>query len=48
VPFRTDEREGFDINDQWDWRLAEQIVGRGDWPLPRVVQTPFAGTQRDE
>ena len=48
VPFRTDEREGFDINDQWDWRLAEEMVGRGDWPLPPVTRMPFAGTDSDE
>jgi len=42
VPFRTDEREGFDINDQWDWRLAEEMVARGAWSLPPVTQAPFA------
>ena len=41
VPFRTDEREGFDINDQWDWRLAEEMVARGAWSLPPVTQASF-------
>ena len=43
VPFRTDEREGFDINDEWDWWLAEEMVRRGRWALPAVSQTPYRG-----
>lgn len=43
VPFLTDEREGFDINDQWDWRLAEQMVAQEGWMLPAVAQAPYGG-----
>jgi CMP-N,N'-diacetyllegionaminic acid synthase len=43
VPFRTDEREGFDINEQWDWRLAEELVASGDWTLPPVTRAAFGG-----
>jgi CMP-N,N'-diacetyllegionaminic acid synthase len=43
VPFKTDEREGFDINEQWDWRLAEELVASGDWTLPPVTRAAFGG-----
>ncbi|MEE2637940.1 MAG: acylneuraminate cytidylyltransferase family protein [Acidobacteriota bacterium] len=40
IPFRTDEREGFDINDHWDWQLAEAMVQQGRWALPPVTRPP--------
>ncbi len=43
MPFFTDEREGFDINDEWDWWMAEEVLRRGLWPLPPVAQPPYAG-----
>ncbi len=43
VPFLTDEREGFDINDRWDWQLAEQMVSQEGWQLPPVSETPYGG-----
>ena len=43
VPFLTDEREGFDINDRWDWQLAEQMVAHEGWQLPPVSETPYGG-----
>jgi len=43
VPFVTDEAEGFDINDEWDWWIAEEVVRRGIWMLPPIRQTPYAG-----
>jgi len=45
IPFRTDDREGFDINDQWDWQLAETMVDQGRWELPVVTQPPNPATQ---
>lgn len=45
VPFVTDESEGFDINDQWDWWMAEEIVRRGLWALPEVRQAPYPETE---
>lgn len=34
VPFMTDEYEGFDINDTFDWWLAEELLRRGEASLP--------------
>ena len=45
VPFITEESEGFDINDQWDWWMAEEIVRRGQWALPAVRQAPYPSTE---
>jgi len=41
VPFITDETEGFDINDTFDWWLAEELHRRGEVTLPTLdVPTP--------
>ncbi|MEQ1855571.1 MAG: acylneuraminate cytidylyltransferase family protein [Longimicrobiales bacterium] len=36
VPFLTDEYEGFDINDTFDWWLAEELLRRGEISLPSL------------
>lgn len=41
IPFVTDEAEGFDINDQWDWWMAEEMLRRGLCALPPVGQVPY-------
>lgn len=41
IPFLTGGLEGFDINDAWDWRLAEQLLADGEAELPRVDRPPF-------
>ena len=41
VPFFTDDVEGFDINNQYDWLLAEHLVAGGDAALPEVAQQPY-------
>lgn len=43
LPFFTDEIEGFDINNQYDWQLAEQMVREGKAKLPIVTQPPYQG-----
>lgn len=43
VPFFTDEMEGFDINDRYDWILAEHLLKTGDAKLPEVPQKPWRG-----
>ena len=43
LPFMTEEHEGFDINDEWDWRLAEEMVRRERWALPAVTPTAHGG-----
>lgn len=41
MPFFTDHAEGFDINDAWDWLIAEEMIRRGEAELPRVVRAPY-------
>lgn len=42
LPFLTDEVEGFDINSEYDWAMAEQWLATGKADLPKVLQKPFA------
>ena len=41
VPFITEAHEGFDINDPYDWMVAERLIADGSAALPRVPQSPF-------
>ena len=41
VPFETEGHEGFDINDPYDWMVAERLIADGAAVLPRVPQSPF-------
>jgi N-acylneuraminate cytidylyltransferase len=41
VPFFTDEMEGFDINNRFDWLLAEHLLASGEATLPEVPQPPY-------
>jgi CMP-N,N'-diacetyllegionaminic acid synthase len=41
MPFFTDEAEGFDINNQYDWDYAEAAVAQGKFKLPEISETPF-------
>jgi CMP-N-acetylneuraminic acid synthetase len=41
MPFFTDEAEGFDINNQYDWDYAEAMVAQGKFKLPDVAEAPF-------
>ena len=41
VPFVTEGHEGFDINDPYDWMVAERLIADGAAALPRVPQSPF-------
>ncbi len=42
VPFLTEGYEGFDVNQWYDWQLAELLLSRSDATLPPVPQSPFA------
>jgi N-acylneuraminate cytidylyltransferase len=42
VPFLTEGHEGFDINDQHDWMVAERLVADGAAALPSVRHAPWA------
>ena len=41
VPFVTEGHEGFDINDPYDWMVAERLVAEGAAVLPPVTQSPY-------
>jgi CMP-N,N'-diacetyllegionaminic acid synthase len=41
VPFLTEGHEGFDINDRYDWMVAEQLLTEGAVTLPPVAQAPY-------
>jgi N-acylneuraminate cytidylyltransferase len=40
VPFLTEGYEGFDVNDPYDWDLAEHLVINKNAQLPRVSKNP--------
>ncbi len=40
MPFFTREFEGFDVNNSYDWKLAEHIVKNQDVKLPPVSKSP--------
>ena len=47
APFLTEGYEGFDINDPYDWMVAERLLADGVATLPPVAQMPFgAGGSR--
>ncbi|MBI4886432.1 MAG: acylneuraminate cytidylyltransferase family protein [Acidobacteria bacterium] len=41
VPFFTDGYEGFDINDRFDWIVAERLIADGEAALPQVSRVPY-------
>ena len=41
VPFLTEGYEGFDINDEHDWMIAERLIADGLVTLPSVPQAPY-------
>jgi CMP-N,N'-diacetyllegionaminic acid synthase len=43
VPFATEGYEGFDVNHEHEWQLAELLVGRGEAVLPVITDFPFSG-----
>jgi len=45
VPFLTEGYEGFDINDAFDWMVAERLLAEGKVTLPRLTQEPFAAVR---
>jgi CMP-N,N'-diacetyllegionaminic acid synthase len=42
MPFFTVDYEGFDVNNEYDWQLAEQMVAKGEAKLPAVTQSAYA------
>jgi CMP-N,N'-diacetyllegionaminic acid synthase len=45
VPFLTKGYEGFDINDAFDWMVAERLLAEGKVTLPTVNTEPY-GTMK--
>jgi CMP-N,N'-diacetyllegionaminic acid synthase len=45
MPFMTDGHEGFDINDQYDWMVAERLLADGAAQLPVVHQAPYGAVR---
>jgi N-acylneuraminate cytidylyltransferase len=41
VPFITEAHEGFDINDPYDWMVAERLIADGAAQLPTVRQPSY-------
>jgi len=41
APFFTEGQEGFDINDRYDWIVAERLIADGEAALPPVPQVPY-------
>jgi CMP-N,N'-diacetyllegionaminic acid synthase len=45
VPFFTRDHEGLDVNNPYDWQLAEETVNRGHASLPLIPQSPYPPTE---
>jgi len=41
VPFFTRDHEGLDVNNLYDWQLAEETVNSGRASLPAISQDPY-------
>jgi len=42
MPFFTEGYEGFDVNQPYDWQLAEGLVKTGSARLPAVLEAPMS------
>ena len=45
VPFVTEGYEGFDINDPYDWMVAERLLAEGAVQLPPVRVAPYGAVR---
>jgi N-acylneuraminate cytidylyltransferase len=41
IPFLTEGYEGFDVNNPYDWNLAEHLVLKEGLQLPAVTKSPY-------
>jgi CMP-N,N'-diacetyllegionaminic acid synthase len=41
MPFLTEEYEGFDVNNTYDWNLAEHLVSNREATLPMIFKNPY-------
>jgi hypothetical protein len=42
MPFFTENYEGFDVNSEYDWQLAEHLVQKGEANLPNIGQPAYS------
>jgi N-acylneuraminate cytidylyltransferase len=42
APFITEDHEGFDVNSEYDWNLAEHMVKEGLASLPSISKQPYS------
>jgi N-acylneuraminate cytidylyltransferase len=45
VPFLTEGHEGFDINDPFDWMIAERLLADGAVALPALPQAAYSAVR---
>jgi len=48
MPFFTKGYEGFDLNSDYDWNIAEQLVQSGQACLPSISQHPYPSEEYAE
>ena len=48
MPFFTKGYEGFDLNSDYDWNIAEQLVQSGQARLPSISQHPYSSEEYAE
>ena len=48
MPFFTKDYEGFDLNNDYDWNIAEQLVRNGQACLPSIPQPPYPSEEYPE
>jgi len=46
MPFFTNNFEGFDVNSNYDWNLAEHLVTTDQAKLPSIPQSPYTMKER--
>ena len=45
VPFFTQGYEGFDINNEYDWKMAEDLIKSDQTQLPKIKVSPYPSEQ---
>lgn len=48
MPFFTEGHEGFDVNYNADWSVAEAMIEDGVVVLPRITKSPYTGTEKNK
>jgi CMP-N-acetylneuraminic acid synthetase len=46
MPFVTENYEGFDVNNAYDWNMAKHLVADGHAQLPSILQDPYPLKER--